>query len=428
MTGEATVEVTVTGLGAGGDGLAAAPDGGRLYIPCAAPGDRLQVAPGEKAGDGRRARVVARLADGPDRAAPACRHFGDCGGCALQHLADPAYRDWKRGRVVEALRRQGLDPGTVEALVPAVAGDRRRIRLAARPAGGRLVLGFNAAHSHRIVEIAECPVAAPALVRLLPLVRDRLAPLWPRGQAGDVALTLTDGGADLLLIVAGTFTPAARTGLARLAEDLDLARVAIAPDDRTVAEPVAIRRAATVRFGPAAVAVPPGGFLQAGIAAERALVDRVLAAVPDGAVVGDLHAGSGTFALALAPRAKRVFAFDRDGPALDALVAAARSAGLGAKVQAERRDLDRRPLTAREVRSWTAAVLAPPRAGALGQAAAIAASAVPLVLYVSCNPVSFARDAAALAAAGLGLERVTPVDQFLWSPHVELVAVFRRSA
>lgn len=422
-----TMDVTVTALGAGGDGLATAPDGSRLYVPCAAPGDRLRVELAEKAGDGRRARIVERLADGPDRTEPTCRHFGDCGGCALQHLSDAAYQDWKRGRVVEALRREGLDTTRIGPLVPAVPGDRRRIRLAVRPLGNRLLIGFNAAASHRIVAVEECPVAAPPLVRLLPALRDVLAPVWPRGRPGDLALTLTDGGVDLLLIVAAAFDPAARTRLAAIAEALDLARVSVAANDRAEPEPVAIRRPAAVRFGPAAVTVPPGGFLQAGLAAERLLADRVGAPVPDGAIVGDLHAGSGTFALALAPRAKRVHAFDRDGPALDALIAGARASGLGAKVTAERRDLDRRPLTARETKSWTAAVLDPPRAGAAGQAAAIARSAVPLVVYVSCNPASFARDAALMIAGGLRLEQVTPVDQFLWSPHVELVAVFRRS-
>lgn len=423
-----TVAVTVTALGAGGDGLAAAPDGGRLYIPYAAPGDRLVVEPGAKAGDGRRASIVERLDDGPERVAPPCRHFGDCGGCALQHIADAPYRDWKRGRVVDALRRCGFAADLVGELVPATPGDRRRIRLSVRPAGKRLVLGFNAAASHRIVAVEECPVAAPALVRLLPPLRERLAPLWPRGRAGDLALTLTGGGVDLLLVVAGELDAGARVELARIAEELDLARISLAADDRAAPEPIAVRRPATMRFGPAAVAVPPGGFLQAGAQSERVLVELVLAAVPDGAVVGDLHAGSGTFALALAPRAKRVHAFDRDGPALAALLAGARAAGIGPKVTAERRDLDRRPLARHETRSWTAAVLDPPRAGALAQAEAIARSAVPLVVYVSCNPASFARDAAAMAAHGLHLQQATPVDQFLWSPHVELVAVFRRSA
>ncbi|BBK40563.1 23S rRNA methyltransferase [Allostella vacuolata] len=422
-----TATVTVTAIGSGGDGLA--DDGGeRLYIPHGAPGDRLVVEREGKAGDGWRARIVEHLADGPDRVPPACRHFGDCGGCSLQHVSAAAYQAWKRDRVVEALARQGIDTACIAPLVPAAPGDRRRLRLAVRPMGVRLLLGFNAAASHRIVEVTECPVAAPALATLLPRLRTALAPVWPRRKDGDIALTLTEGGVDLLLVVPGEFTGAARTALARLAEELDLARLSIAPDDRTLAEPIAIRRPPAVRFGPAAVVPPPGGFLQAGLAAERTLAGLVAEAIPAGAVVGDLHAGCGTFALAVASRARRVRAFDRDGPALDALLAGARAAGLGAKVAVERRDLDRRPLTTRDMRDWTAAILDPPRAGAAAQAATLAGAAVPIVVYVSCNPATFARDAAVLASGGLRPQRITPVDQFLWSPHVELVAVFRRSA
>ncbi len=422
-----TEEVTVTAIGGGGDGLAMR-GGDRLFIPFAVPGDRLEVAREAKAGDGWRARIVRRLEDGPDRAEPACRHFTDCGGCTLQHLAQPAYQRWKHERVTEALRRAGLDAGVVGPLVTTVAGDRRRLRLAARPMGGRLVLGLNAPGSHRIVEIVECPIAAASLAAIVPRLRRGLAPVWPRRAEGDVALTLTEGGIDVLLIVRADFTAAARTLLAALADELDLARLSIARDDRSLPEPVAIRRPPVVRFGQAAVVPPPGGFLQAGLAAEDVLAGLVADAVPDGAVVGDLHAGCGTFALRVAGKARRVRAFDQDGPALDALVAGARAGGLGAKVTAERRDLDRRPLSAKDMRDWTVAILDPPRAGAAAQADALAGSTVPRVVYVSCNPASFARDAARLVAGGLVLERVTPVDQFLWSTHVELVAVFHRFA
>ncbi|BBK29796.1 23S rRNA m(5)U-1939 methyltransferase [Stella humosa] len=419
--------MTVTALGSGGDGLAEA-GADRLYIPFAAPGDRLLVARERKAGDGWRARIVERLADGPDRTAPACRHFGECGGCVVQHIAAPAYQAWKRARVVEAFAREGLDPGVIAPLVPAEPGDRRRLRLAVQPAGGRLLVGFNAAGSDRIVPISECPVAAPELVAILPALARGLAAIWPRRHAGDVALTLTEGGIDLLLVVPGTFGAPARTALARLAEDLDLARLSVAPDDRTAPEPVAIRRAPRVRFGGIAVTPPPGGFLQAGMRSEAVLSALVAEAVPAGATVADLHAGCGTFALAVAGKARRVLAFDRDAPALEALLAGARAGGVGNRVTVERRDLDRRPPTLAEMRTWTAAILDPPRAGAAALADALARSAVPRVVYVSCNPVTFARDAARLVAGGLRLEQATPVDQFLWSPHVELVAVFRRPA
>ncbi|MCC7272570.1 MAG: class I SAM-dependent RNA methyltransferase [Alphaproteobacteria bacterium] len=419
--------VTVAGLGVAGDGIAVVA-GERLFIPYAVPGDRLAVRREGRRGEGWRARIVERLADGPDRAPPSCRHFGTCGGCALQHLAEPAYRAWKQRRATDAVARHGLDPAIVAPLVPTVPGDRRRIRLAARRIAAGLVLGFNAAESHRIIEIAECPVAAPALAVLLPGLRRGLTPLWPAGAEGEVALTLTDAGVDVLVILPAPLDAAARTALAALAEALDLARLSVARGPAATPEPVVERRSPTVRFGTVDVVPPPAGFLQAGRAAERTLVGLVTDAVPADARVADLFAGCGTFSLALAGRARRVRAVDRDGPALDALATAARRAGLAGRVAVERRDLDRRPLGPAELADCDTVILDPPRAGAAAQAEALARSRAACVVYVSCNPATFARDAAHLAGGGLRAERVTPVDQFLWSPHVELVAVFRRSA
>lgn len=420
-------EVTVTGLGAAGDGLAMA-GGERVFVPFAVPGDRVAIRRTARRGDGWLAAVERRLADGPDRTEPLCRHFGVCGGCAVQHVAPDAYRAWKAAKVADALVRQGLDPDVLAPLVSCPPGDRRRIRLAGRRIAGGLVLGFNERASARIVDIAECPVSQPVLVRLLPELRAGLAPLWPAGAVGEVALTLTDGGVDALLVLDARPDAGWRAAAAALADRLDLARLSIARDAAAVPEPIAVRRPPILRFGDAAVTPPAGGFLQAGVAAERTLAELVGGAVPDDSRIVDLHAGCGTFSLALARRMRAVRAIDRDGPALDALAAAARAAGLGGRVVVERRDLDRRPIDPAELARVDVAILDPPRAGAAAQAEALARSKLTAIVYVSCNPATFARDAAVLVAGGLALRRVTPVDQFLWSPHVELVAEFHRSA
>ncbi|MGE0723410.1 MAG: class I SAM-dependent RNA methyltransferase [Alphaproteobacteria bacterium] len=427
MTPEAEREVEIATLGAGGDGIAEA-DGERLYVPLSVPGDRLVVRLEAARGDGRRARIVRRIADGPARRDAPCGHFGDCGGCALQHLSTGVYADWKRGRVVECLAQRGLDPGVVGPPVAAPPGDRRRLRVTAERVGGRLVIGLNARESHRIVAIAECPVAAPPLVQVLPLLRAGLASLWPARAKGTIALTLTETGIDMLLAVPIRLDAPARARLAAIADAADLARLSVAAGEDDAPEPIAVRRTPRITFGDVAVAPPPGSFLQAGAAAEGALVEAVRAAIPDRARIADLFAGCGTFTFPLARHARRLVAVDRDGPAIDALDAAARAAGLGGRLAVQRRDLDRRPLAGAELAAFDVVLLDPPRAGAAAQARALAMAAMATVVYVSCNPATFARDARTLVDGGLALDGVVPVDQFLWSTHVELVAVFRRPA
>ncbi|HZH29091.1 MAG TPA: class I SAM-dependent RNA methyltransferase [Azospirillaceae bacterium] len=417
------VEVEVSAIGARGDGLAEHA-GRRLYLPLTAPGDRVRARVGAARGDGFEAEVVETLAPAPGRAAPACAHFGACGGCALQHIEDAAYGAWKRDRVVEALARAGLDGVPVDRAVRTPAGDRRRAMLAARKAGGRVLLGFNERRSHRIVDVAACPVLLPALADCLAPLRRLLGTLLDDGQALDVAATLLDDGLDLVLTGPLDLDLAARERLAAFAEDADLARLSWRPRAGAPAEPLVHRREGVVRFAGVSVVLPPGGFLQASRSGEAALQRLVLAGVGGAGRVADLFAGCGTFAIPLALGTATVHAVEGDMAASAALTGASTRLP---RLSVERRDLDRDPIPAKALGRFDAVVFDPPRAGAAAQATEMAGSGVPVVVGVSCNPATFARDARTLVDGGYVLERVTPVDQFLWSPHVELVGVFRRN-
>ena len=424
------VETTIERLGGRGDGVAVLYEG-PLYVPYALPGERVRARIGAARGDGWVGRAEAILRPGPVRTAPACRHFTACGGCALQHLAPFEYRRFKREQIVSALARRGFaDPAVAEPLV-SPPGSRRRASLAVRRTAQGCVIGFHEAAGARIVPIVECPVSAPAIVDLLPALADCLARCLPAGASATVAVTLL--GADLDVVVEADRSPdlAARETLARCAVERDLARLSwrAAPD--TAPEPIVQRRPVRTEFGGVPVELPPGAFLQATADGERAIVDAVRAALPaDGRVV-DLFAGCGTISLALAApdrsgKRRAVHAVELDAAALAALTAAARAARL--PLTTERRDLERQPLGTAALDGVAAAVFDPPRAGAPAQAAAVAGSTVPTVVAVSCHPGTFARDARILVDGGYRLESVQPIDQFLWSAHVELVAVFRREA
>jgi 23S rRNA (uracil1939-C5)-methyltransferase len=417
-------EVTIEQLGGRGDGVARL-DGRPVFVPLALPGDRLRVKiTGERAG-GYRAEAVELLAGGPGRVEPPCAHYGSCGGCALQHLEVGRTASWKRGRVAQALARRGLPDATVRQLVSVPPGRRRRAALAAFRGAEGVLLGFHERARHRVVDAPGCLLLTPGLRALFPPLRAALdAILAPRERA-DVILNETESGIDLLLVSRRPPNLEAREALARLARSADLARLSWAPPDGEP-EPVARRRAPRVGFAGVDVEPPPGGFLQPSAEGEAALVHLVLDALPEAAErVLDLYAGCGTFSFPLAQQA-RVHAVEGDAAALAALGAAARAAGLEERVSAELRDLARRPLAAAELAGFDCALFDPPRSGARAQAEAFAASDLPAVIAVSCNPNTFARDARILIDGGFALGEITPLDQFPWSGHVELVAGFRR--
>jgi 23S rRNA (uracil1939-C5)-methyltransferase len=331
-------------------------------------------------------------------------------------------------RIMAALARVGVAPGEVDELAVSPPHSRRRVRLAYARRGGRLLLGYRMRRSHSIVAVEACPIAAPGLERLLAPLAAALSGLGCLPAAGEAALTATDAGIDLLLQVQSPAGLDDRERLAAIAEALDLARLSIADDLAGEAEPVVARRAAVVKLGEVAVELPPGAFLQATREGEAVLQGFVRRWTPEGAGVVDFFAGLGTFSLPLAPTARKIVAVEGSRTAAAALAAAVRRARLSA-MEVVARDLDRQPMTAAELRRLGAdhVILDPPRGGAEAQVRELARAALASLLYVSCNPATFARDARLLADDGWSLERLQPVDQFLYSPEVELAALFRRN-
>jgi len=418
-----TVELTVERVGARGDGIAE--HAGRpVYLPFTAPGDRVRARLGAPRDEGRLGTVVEVLTLGA-RQAPACAHFGACGGCALQHLGDDAYGSLKEVTVRSALARRDLDADIVEPLRRLPPRIRRRARLALhRPRKGPVRVGFHARESLEIVDMRECAVLHPALVALVAPLRELCLRLLRAGEQGAAVLTRVDSGLDFLLEVPRAPEMAILEVLAEFAEAHDLARLSWRMDDEPPT-PVAERRRPRVVFDGVAVDVPADGFLQASTEADAVLTELVLAGAGPAKRVLDLYTGLGTFALALA-RHSTVHAVDAARSAIGALNAAVARATLGGRITTETRDLDARPYTSDELGRFDAVVFDPPRAGAKAQATALAASEVPRIVAVSCNPATFGRDAHALVDGGYRLTRVVPVDQFLWSAQVELVAWFER--
>lgn len=426
-------ELTIGSLGVLGDGVALL-DGRPVYVALTVPGDRARVRLGDRRGDGIEGWPLELLCAGPERAEPPCRHFGACGGCRLQHLSDTLYRRWKTDLVRHAFDRRGLGKVVVAPLVVLPPGTRRRATLAARRSNRGVFLGFNEHRGHRIADLGACTVLRPELVALLPELRAVLGEVLAESEPADIAVALLDDGIDLVVIAGRDPDLDARERLAAFAERADLARISWR-SDRGAVEPIAHRRPGVVRFGGVAVTLPPGSFLQASREGEAVLVERVCAGIGAAARVADLFCGAGTFALPLATgvsaggpavRGVVVEAFDQNADAVAALDRAARRAGQGNRLRTAMRDLMRDPLTPRELNRFDAVVLDPPRQGARAQAAALAQSVVPVVVMVSCDPASFSRDAALLIEGGYRLDTVTPIDQFLWSSHLELVAVLRR--
>jgi 23S rRNA (uracil1939-C5)-methyltransferase len=398
-------------VGHQGDGIALS-GAGQVYIPYTLPGETVIVARAGDRGDLRR-----NVSPSADRIDAICRYFGVCGGCALQHWRQESYRAWKRGLVVAALAREEIE-APVGDLVDAHGEGRRRAVLHARRTREGVAVGFMAHRSHMVVAIEHCPVLAPALARAFAIGERIAAELAAGNKPLDLQFTASEGGLDVDLRGSGPLDAAARSSLARTAAEERLARLT------RHGEIVAQLAEPTVRVGRARVALPPGAFLQATEAGENALAGFVREAAAGASNIADLFCGVGTFALRLAENAG-VLAIDADAAAVGALARAAKAPGLK-PVEATARDLFRRPLAAAEFKGFDAVVLDPPRQGAEAQARALARAAVPRAIYVSCDPASFARDARILCHGGYRLAGVTPVDQFRYSAHVELVGVFDR--
>ena len=348
-----------------------------------------------------------------------CAHFGSCGGCSLQNLSATEYRIHKREIIVKALARVGLGGITVEGPLLVPEKSRRRAVFKFGKEQGRVIVGFHAAKSHAIIDMRECLVLTPALLALARALRQALDPILVESEKGEVHVTESDAGLDLAFRWRRKLTPQLTAEIARAFSSSDIARIIFNGEMLTE------RRKPEMSFGGVAVTLPPHAFLQASRAGEEMLQARVLALAEGAKTVADLFAGLGTFTLPLARRAK-VHAVEHEADALFALAEAARRAKGLKPVTTEKRDLFKLPLTPLELNKFDVVVLDPPRAGAEAQVKALAVSKVRRVAYVSCDAGSFARDAAILAGAGFRAGPVQPVDQFLYSNHIELMCGFSR--
>ena len=400
--------IRIEALGAKGDGI-----GGGTFVPFSLPGEDVAI---ERAG--QRGRLLSVVHPSPERVEPPCPHFGACGGCDLQHASPALYAAFKQGLVRDAFERADLD-APVAPLVPCPPATRRRAVFTAVRAGPRILLGFHQSRSHRIEDLKTCLVVVPEIERALPLLRRLAAALIDRKRPLRLTVLSTGPGLDIAIEDSARLTEALRRPAVSTAIEAGVARLTVAGETLIeTARPA-------LQVGRATVSPPPGAFVQAVAGAEEAMARLTLDHLEPAKRVVDLFCGVGTFTLRLAANAP-AHGVESEAAALAALDLASRAA-LGLKpVTSERRDLFRRPVTSKELDRFDGLVFDPPRAGAEAQAHQIASSKVARVAAVSCNPTTLARDAAILVAGGYRLLSVTPIDQFLWSHHVEAVAVFER--
>lgn len=411
-----TEQLTIARLGHRGDGIADTATG-PVYVPYTLPGEVVTV----EAVAGHPDRRHLDHVDKPshERAVPICKHFGSCGGCALQHWSLAEYHLWKRNLVVEALEHAGL-LAPVEPLIDAHGEGRRRAVLhTRRGTHDVLEVGFTAPRAHHIVAIDRCPILAPGLDGAVQAVWAIAEVLRPANKPLDIQVTASDAGMDVDVRGSGPLSAAHMSALASAADRHKLARIT------RHGELVVQRAQPTIKVGRAQVPLPPGAFLQATADGEATLARLALAHVGNAKRVADLFAGIGTFALRLAEKS-RVTAAELEPSAVRALTRAAQTTSGLKPVEAAARDLFRRPFMAAELKPFDAVLFDPPRQGAEAQARELAKSGVPDIVAVSCDANTFARDAKILVAGGYKLDVVTPIDQFRYSAHVELVAKFEK--
>ncbi|PKP80441.1 MAG: RNA methyltransferase [Alphaproteobacteria bacterium HGW-Alphaproteobacteria-18] len=406
--------LTIDHVGAQGDGRAREGEGW-VSVPFTLAGEIVEVS-----GEGDRLKLERIAAPAPVRATPACRHFTRCGGCTLQHMAPAPYAAFKRDLILRALKSRGLEAEVAETWVTPAAS-RRRAAFAAKKSGKAITIGFHGRRSHELIALEDCPVLRPAIVAALPKLKEIVAPLFTGKEELSLQITETASGLDLHITgIAKQATRLARAEATGGALRAGFARVSLEGVD------VLTERAPRLPVGLASLQPPPGGFLQASAEAEAEIARLVLGHLEGVKHAADLFAGCGTFALRLAERAP-VFAAESARAAIEALRASTNAVPHLKPVTADVRDLFRNPLAAIELAPFDGLVLDPPRAGAAAQTAEIAKSGVPRVAYVSCDPATLARDLRTLADGGYRIIRIHPIDQFLWSAHVEAVALLEKS-
>ncbi len=416
---EATIKtLRITRLAHKGDGVAET-DAGQVFVPYTLEGELVSASV-----LGARADLKEVIEPSADRIAPVCKHYGVCGGCSLQHMGEAPYKDFKRQQVIDALSSRGIET-PVDDVVVCGKGSRRRAVFAAVLAGHKVLFGYHTAKSNRLVDIEECPVIAPEIMKAVPRLRKLAAVILPRKGELKFTVTTTQSGLDVAIGGLGKTKDKHYLELSQAAVENDFARLTV--DGETIIE----IRSPLLDMSGTAVPIPAGGFIQAALNAEKAMGELLAEGLSGCKRVADLFCGAGTLTFRIAQFAN-VHAVEGEASSLKALDLGLRRAKGLKKVTTERRDLFRRPIVAKDLdnfgKGYDGVVFDPPRAGAHAQAQELAKSPVKKIVAVSCSPASFARDLRELLDGGYEIKRVVPIDQFLYSPHVEVVALLERGA
>lgn len=417
-----TDKVTIDEIGGRGDGLAKV-DGKVIYVPYSAPGDVVDVKL-----NGSRGRIKHIHQKSEHRVEPLCPHFTKCGGCMLQHVAGDYYKGWKEGLITTALANQGLQDVDVAPLVVSPLHSRRRTTFQAIGRGkGNIALGYAEKGSHNLIDINQCPILVPEITAFMKPLRAFIGSCLEKKQKMSIQITKGDNGLDVVFKTKGEISLDMRMDLAEFAEKNDLARVSWFDTGLKTPyyEMLAERKKPYVTFGGNKVFFPQGSFLQATVEGQQALINAMLEGVKGAKHVVDLFSGCGTFSIAAAKYAT-VHAVENNEEMLVALKNSANQMEDINLVTTELRDLFLRPLLPHELNQYDAAIIDPPRAGARHQMTEIINSDIKTLVMISCNPITFARDVHNLQDAGFSMGKVIPVDQFLYSPHLEILSIFNR--
>lgn len=420
-------QVIVDHIGAKGDGIARDDAGQAYYVPYGAAQDHLTVNVTDKRGDHFVGTIQSIDQEGPSRQAAPCPHYERCGGCQLQHIDPEAYQAWTQDQVYSALAHQGLEPQERVDPVFVEAGQRRRVAFGVMKKGKKIVFGLNARGSHRLEEIDHCLLLEAPLNKLIAPLRAAMGDFMKDEGRGDVVINAPDGSIDLVFMLPNRPDLKVHQAAVEFAQAHDIQRISWQDKHGNQPEILLERSNVIAHFGAdkVPVALPPAPFLQPSKAGEQALAGFVRAYCGSARKTLDLYAGCGSFTFVLAEQST-VHAVEANGAALKALERSAGHAGIGGQITTETRDLSRQPLMDKELEDVDLLVFDPPRAGAKEQAAEIAKSPIPVVIAISCNPSTFARDARTLVDGGYRLDAMMPVDQFTWSTHVEVAAVFKK--
>ncbi len=420
------IELTISHLGGMGDGVAYAL-GKTIMVPFTCPGDYVRAVIDSCGKDFCRATVRVMLAHGPGRQTPPCAHFGACGGCAVQHVAPEPYRRFKRDAALNAVRRLGYPEERVADLVEIGEHARRRVEFKVSVHKGIVSIGLLARRSHRVIDLAMCPVTRSDILALLPAFRKHIADLGKPANINAIHITDTGSGLDVMLTLRVPCTKADQEKTKAFAEKHNLLRLtAVCSAGETMR--VAERYPVQAIFGDVRVDLPPRAFLQATEAGQQAITNLIVKYGAGCTSVAELYSGCGTYSFPLAKKGRRIAAYEGDAAMVAAMHNAIRRYGMDDRISIHCRDLMRTPLTAEELKRFDAVVINPPRNGALPQMRQLAKSGVQTIIVVSCNPATFERDAVLLRDSGYDLTKVTPIDQFVWSHHLELVAIFHAPA